>query len=614
MKKRLSIVFLVLALLFIFYSCRKMDIQKARQSNDVADLETVNSFFQLSANADPLLIRITGELRKKEAGHPFIKKLIATAGIPKWEYSELKLSIVSNISTVKVNAIGQDGRILSTQNTNDTTVLVPFVFAGVKRVNSFLAIHLSDSLPIKLFRGKDFATFGYNETGNKPTAKSIAMRCMSFDQAIFKHDTFRVSDKTLALFFSGNRDTSGLIVLKHSNTQNTSIKPNLVISFESCVGGSWVPDPNAQWNTYTQDHPPLINVGGDCSTVWFVVDNSDGYIPDFYSNPLSNASSGGVAANPSLFAEADRIPESWEACDENGYYYSRIESIDNLLIDDAFNISPCDKLNIMPLDDNGNNTYGLRFKRVAQTDVSTAIRTRLDSIANVAPTSIFTSFHVQNIVDAYGPVVNCDYFPVFITALPPNMTGESLVEFFRKYTNNFVKPPQTASFSAYSDGLFSDATKYYSAFEQSLGTLVHLNLINDGTVVESEYYRSSSPFTCRFTYSTISSPLDGNHPVSGNREFGIYANPGGNGYTFYTMGVDRTSDWFFGVGNSAGWGFDSADALWKGMQDKMTDFINNNGGQAYRQEPVIARPKWSQVQKYLRGEISFSLLKARLGC
>lgn len=320
-----------------------------------------------------------------------------------------------------------------------------------------------------------------------------------------------------------------------------------------------------------------------------------------------------MASTPALYAEADRVPEAWEASDENGFYYARRDALAALLEQEAFHIIPCDKLNLIPLDD-GPTGHGVMFKRIAQNEVSNPIRARLDSIANVAPSNIFTSFKVQSINNAYGPVVNCDYFAVHISALPPNISAEALVEFFRKYTLNFIDASLGVSFSPYAQGSFTDANKFYSPFEQSIGTLVHLNLINDGTVVLSNYFRWSSPVACRFTYSTISSPLDGNHPVSGNREFGIFENPGGNGYTFYTSGVDRTSDWFFGVGNIIDWGFNAADALWTNVQDKMVQFINNNGGQAVKYAPVIARPKWNHVERYLRGEITFTLLKKLLGC
>lgn len=46
-----------------------------------------------------------------------------------------------------------------------------------------------------------------------------------------------------------------------------------------------------------------------------------------------------------------------------------------------------------------------------------------------------------------------------------------------------------------------------------------------------------------FIFSTVKTKEDGWHPVNGNRGFGIKDN--GNGtWTFYTMGVDRTSSSF----------------------------------------------------------------------
>jgi hypothetical protein len=96
--------------------------------------------------------------------------------------------------------------------------------------------------------------------------------------------------------------------------------------------------------------------------------------------------------------------------------------------------------------------------------------------------------------------------------------------------------------------------------------------------VESGYYRNTTPLKKRFTFSTITSPLDYNHPVSGNREFGIFENPNGDGYTFYIMGVDRQSDWMFALANTFGNSFAKADELWSSIQKNMTNFLNNQGG------------------------------------
>jgi hypothetical protein len=80
------------------------------------------------------------------------------------------------------------------------------------------------------------------------------------------------------------------------------------------------------------------------------------------------------------------------------------------------------------------------------------------------------------------------------------------------------------------------------------------------------------------------------------------------------MGVDRTSNWVFSTLNTLGTGFAEADKLWGSIQTKMAAFINNNGGQAVKQTPVIARPNWKNVDKYLRGQITFTQLKQMLGC
>ncbi len=117
----------------------------------------------------------------------------------------------------------------------------------------------------------------------------------------------------------------------------------------------------------------------------------------------------------------------------------------------------------------------------------------------------------------------------------------------------------------------------------------------------------------------MTSRLDFNHPVSGNREFGIYPDPNNPGsYTFYTMGVDRISDWVFAFGNTLGNGivFTGADQLWNSMQGNMINYINAHGGHAefYNKKSYIARPRYDLVQDYLDGKITQQQLKAKIGC
>ena len=120
----------------------------------------------------------------------------------------------------------------------------------------------------------------------------------------------------------------------------------------------------------------------------------------------------------------------------------------------------------------------------------------------------------------------------------------------------------------------------------------------------------------------MQTPLDFEHPVAENRRFGIYSDPDHPGeFVFYTMGVDRIWDGTFSFGN---WlkeqvttdGFEDADILWSSMQEGMIQYIHDNGGAAsfYSNHNSTARPKWGDVEEYLKGHIDFPELKRRFGC
>lgn len=126
-----------------------------------------------------------------------------------------------------------------------------------------------------------------------------------------------------------------------------------------------------------------------------------------------------------------------------------------------------------------------------------------------------------------------------------------------------------------------------------------------------------------FRVYTTETPLDFEHPVGGNRRFGIYSDPNHPGeFVFYTMGVDRIWDGTFAFGN---WlkeqvtkesGFDAADPLWSSLQNGIIQFIQKKSGAAslYSKHNTIARPHWADVEEYLKDNIDFPELNRRLGC
>ena len=81
------------------------------------------------------------------------------------------------------------------------------------------------------------------------------------------------------------------------------------------------------------------------------------------------------------------------------------------------------------------------------------------------------------------------------------------------------------------------------------------------------------------------------------------------------MGVDRIWDVPSEIANSLFQGFETADLLWGNVLGNLQSFIDSTGNsQYYDQYKYVARPRWEQVEKYLRKEIDLQQLKTELGC
>ncbi|CAA9377131.1 MAG: hypothetical protein AVDCRST_MAG93-8906 [uncultured Chloroflexia bacterium] len=118
-----------------------------------------------------------------------------------------------------------------------------------------------------------------------------------------------------------------------------------------------------------------------------------------------------------------------------------------------------------------------------------------------------------------------------------------------------------------------------------------LNL-DDGSVVCSEFAPD------HWIFSTLWTPDDQDHPVSGNREFGFFVpeNPSGGDpyYVFYTRGADRPTGLLdYAVSNTI---FAAAHSLWTSFQVKLTLFIDKNGGEANLRHPYSCRYDWDTVR------------------
>jgi hypothetical protein len=293
------------------------------------------------------------------------------------------------------------------------------------------------------------------------------------------------------------------------------------------------------------------------------------------------------------------------------------EISDSLSKKDNFLLN-CDSLTLLQIA--AYQGYGSMYQDVAKFHISDNdnIKAKIDYLQDQVGTLSMSNFNYINLENASGTIVNSDFFPVRITNMPTGTTPVSLLEYFRLNINSFISVSNGTSFTPYNDGYIDDTGKWNQQGKESIGAFVHIHLLDDGTVVESDYQSNSN--SAYFTFSTMISPMDGIHPVSGNRRFGVYADPNRPGeFTFYTMGVDRTSDWVRDIANTSIFGqqgFKAADALWSDIQKNMINKIKADGGQAqYYSEPnYIARPDYITVKDFLDGKISIEELKRKIGC
>lgn len=139
----------------------------------------------------------------------------------------------------------------------------------------------------------------------------------------------------------------------------------------------------------------------------------------------------------------------------------------------------------------------------------------------------------QSIENASGNVVNLDYFPVTVTTLPKNpttgqrFTAPEFLNYIRTHMDEFVDTSITSfSPSPITETGYDEAQIWNS--NNPFGGVIHLDIAlpgGDGTVICTDFHQSKWIFsTINVPYRLFKQGYDGEHPVSGNREFGFSEN------------------------------------------------------------------------------------------
>lgn len=195
---------------------------------------------------------------------------------------------------------------------------------------------------------------------------------------------------------------------------------------------------------------------------------------------------------------------------------------------------------------------------------------------------------VHRIEDGSGDI-NLDYYPVLVSRMPTSgpSTPEALLEAVRRDLNRFLDTT-IAEFAPYDA---TEAAKWLSP--RPLTSVLHIDMkvwggfnIDDGSVLCSEAAAD------HWIFSTIWTPADAGHPVSGNREFGFLRSA--NGITFYTRGADRLTSLMDRVAGDAP--FDAAHALWSSFQSRLFAHVVAHGGMGAILPPTSCRYDWPAVR------------------
>ena len=178
----------------------------------------------------------------------------------------------------------------------------------------------------------------------------------------------------------------------------------------------------------------------------------------------------------------------------------------------------------------------------------------------------------------------------------PHADTEDLFEYIRTNFSSFVKGP-TTKLEGYDVG---ELKKWHSSNPNSaimrFKGYVNGRNIDDADVMTNDYTKSKDYSWWMFrpvSDLNILNPIGGdkNHPLAGNREFGMQKN--GSNYIFYIQGIDRLWSVLDEVAVGAvndGYFFKITDNLWRQVMRNITQKINQMGGQAnFNENEVISK-------------------------
>jgi|GEM_PF-4102043 len=195
---------------------------------------------------------------------------------------------------------------------------------------------------------------------------------------------------------------------------------------------------------------------------------------------------------------------------------------------------------------------------------------------------ISRKIQIQRIENGSGDL-NLDYYPVDIYQFPvlngKRFTATQFISYIRRNLNYFID----TFYSEFYPFKSEDNIWYYDNPE---GAVIEIDIMlpDNAAVVVGKH----DPYYWIFsTLDTSNVPTQnvGSHPINGNRQFGIdYVN---RKYRFFIRAADRFNS--FIQTSSRPLVMSAQRGLWESLQDNVTWFVNNYGGNATAYLPTIKK-------------------------
>jgi hypothetical protein len=196
---------------------------------------------------------------------------------------------------------------------------------------------------------------------------------------------------------------------------------------------------------------------------------------------------------------------------------------------------------------------------------------------------------------AWGDI-NLDFYGVRIAKLPSmfgaQLTPEALIEYIRTNIEHFVDT-SNSSFPPLDP---VDSPRWLS--RSPIGAVIDIHIHLPGKLTDQGLVVCSHAEPRLWIFTTAHNTSAGYHPVTGNRMFGISELNGE--WIVFTRGADRVTQFIDWNMNIIGSYWRGADALWRSLQRKVTEFVNRNQGSATVLRPISDRWAWAPIEAALR--------------